>query len=277
MTRDQLVEIFNDTLESIKVGGYENKLGEWIELDQGRLETGTQFYVRLPASKNEDLPKYSTRIYVEVKDTYQKAREMGPDAAVLNMASYICPGGGVRNGSRAQEEELCRRSNLYLGLAKYHPNYCDLLGISPSENNHYPIPLYGGIYCPQVSVWKSAQSYNPLEEPFYTNVISVPGIKRPDIDLKTGDMVPKAELIMLGKIRSIFRIALLNGHTRLVLGALGCGAYGCPASHVARLFKKVLEEKEFANHFQEICFAILEDQNSPRGGNVRPFKEVFND
>ena len=70
----------------------------------------------------------------------------------------------------------------------------------------------------------------------------------------------------------------MNGHSKLVLGAFGCGAYSCPSRHVALLFKEVLQEKEFDHSFEEICFAIIEDKNSLKNnkeGNLKPFKEIF--
>jgi uncharacterized protein (TIGR02452 family) len=77
------------------------------------------------------------------------------------------------------------------------------------------------------------------------------------------------------KIRTLFRVAKINKKTKLVLGAFGCGAYGNPPALVADLFKEILEEPEFKGAFDEICFAILEDKNSPSGGNYAPFAKVF--
>jgi uncharacterized protein (TIGR02452 family) len=42
----------------------------------------------------------------------------GDRVGLLNMASDICAGGGVAKGSRAQEEDICRRTSLYPSLKK---------------------------------------------------------------------------------------------------------------------------------------------------------------
>jgi len=42
------------------------------------------------------------------------------------------------------------------------------------------------------------------------------------------------------------------------------------------LFHEVIDEKEFKDKYKLIAFAILEDHNSPRGGNLQPFIEEFN-
>jgi len=278
-TNEQLIDVFKETLDCIKVGGYESPSGNWIELTNPL--QGTKFYLTLPTLKEKSEKQFnSTKIYVENIDTFQKAQKMGSDCAVLNMASFVKPGGGVMNGSRAQEEDLCRRSNLVQSLFAYGESECKELGYKPPKRLHYPLPLYGGIYSPNVMVFRSAQSYNFMDNPFTCSVISVAGVRRPELDKKTGMMVEKAAVMMKGKIRAILRIAILEGHSKLVLGALSCGAYSAPAKHVSQLFREVLDEKEFQNVFEEICFAILEDHNSIRNnnpGNVKPFKEVFPD
>ena len=281
LSKEELVKVFLDTRLRIKEKGYTNQKGQWINFENLESQVKwSKFYQKLSKLDTSKRPVYNTKIYVQNIDTFLKAQEMGY-CAVLNMASYRCPGGGVKNGSKAQEEELCRRSTLVKSLYKYTDNKenNDLSGVEPGKDI-YPIPMYGGIYSPGVEVFKSSISYSFLDKPFKCNVISVPAFSHPEIDTRTGDMLDKYATIFKGKIRAIYRIALCNHQVKLVLGAFGCGAYACPPRHVARLFKQVLEEPEFKNHFKEICFAILEDRNSRKnnaGGNIKPFKEVFSD
>jgi len=74
----------------------------------------------------------------------------------------------------------------------------------------------------------------------------------------------------------MLRIGLLHGHDSIVLGAFGCGAFHNPPHHIAQLFHEVIDEAEFKNKYKLIAFAVLEDLNSPRGGNLQPFIEEFN-
>lgn len=80
------------------------------------------------------------------------------------------------------------------------------------------------------------------------------------------------------KIRAMLNIALFHGHDAIVLGAFGCGAYGCPPYHVALLFRSVLEN-EYYGAFREVVFAIIQDSNAFKAhnpsGNVAPFERVF--
>ena len=55
---------------------------------------------------------------------------------VLNMASFLRPGGGVVNGAIAQEESLCLRSTLYPAL----------------DEKFYRLPKFGGLYTQDILV-----------------------------------------------------------------------------------------------------------------------------
>ena len=62
----------------------------------------------------EDVEDKNTKIIVENIDSVGAVMKYGnPSAAVLNFSSYKNPGGMFLNGSKAQEECLCRSSNLY--------------------------------------------------------------------------------------------------------------------------------------------------------------------
>ena len=82
---------------------------------------------------------------------------------------------------------------------------------------------------------------------------------------------------MKNKLRTIFRMGVVHGKDCLVLGAFGCGAYRLPVAEVARLFRQVMEEAEFANKFRLLVFAILESSRKPQGldGKFAPFYQEF--
>lgn len=250
-----LITVFEETQDIISIGGYKDSFGEWHEVEKPKSQT---FYRTLKPTERGLKFDYPSKIYVEEIDTLQKAKELGPECVILNMASSFKPGGGVIKGAKAQEEDLCRRSNLYPSLLYFE--------------DKYPIPKFGGIYTKDIQVFRSVGQYNLLHEPFFCSCISFPGIKLED-PANIGNE-EKFMINLKGKIRGILRIAVLKKHGKLVLGALGCGAYKNPPDLVAKAFKEVLEEKEFEGRFEEICFAILPDR---KGGdkNKKEFLKVF--
>ena len=155
----------------------------------------------------------------------------------------------------------------------------------------YPMDIhFGGIYSPGVTVFRdnAATGFALREEPFQTSIISVsalnfrPGHKTNNLEYCAADggFTPEGQQVMFDKIRTIYRIALLNGHDSLVLGAFGCGVFRLKPELVAAFFKQVLQEDEFRGKFHMVVFALLEGKATPRRkveeeGDFAPFYQIF--
>lgn len=241
----------------------------------------------LPQLKTEDCPKHpKATIKVINEDTFDAAISMmasdDPNAtkippsrpAVLNLASDTSPGGGWLNGSMAQEEALCYRSSLALSL---HQKY-------------YPWKALEGIYTRDVVIIRSSMANGhklvgadtPANELPVVSVLSVAALRRPD--LSDGQVLGSGAKRKVfakkedrestkSKMVLVLRMAASRGHDRLVLGALGCGAFKNPVEEVAECWKEVLEQQEFkGGWWKEVCFAVLDRRNE---GNFEVFEKTL--
>ena len=164
-------------------------------------------------------------------DTALKLQDQGYNPCVLNFASPSRPGGGWLSGARAQEEELFLRSTYDLSLS-------DPDGIDTERKWTYPIPEKGGIYSPDVLVFRNNESSDytilPWDKCRYVNFVAVAALRNPKTD--NGRLSRRDAFVTKEKIKTILRIALINGHTCVLLGAFGCGAFSNPPHHMAELF-----------------------------------------
>lgn len=191
--------------------------------------------------------------------------------AVLNMANRNTPGGGWRSGRGAQEETLCRRTTLLEHLAIHS----------------YPIEEGQCLYNESVFVFRESEreGYGYTLEPFQVDVVSaaavahprlVPSSTRKDYELDT-----HAADKLTSTLRAVVRTCKERGADGLVLGAIGCGAFANPPRHVARLWRKALEEEIAGWPVMRIVFAVVDDHNTRKAhnpmGNLRPFESEFSD
>jgi uncharacterized protein (TIGR02452 family) len=165
------------------------------------------------------------------------------------MASIFKPGGGVRTGKTAQEEVIFRRTNAFLTQYKkwYHPkgngqfdglNECDV------------------IYAPEVHIVRNPDDTLLTGPGTKFATLVVPAVRKPKLTNRRTDYRHERDYdVMYAKIESIFQMALLHGHDTLVLGALGCGAYGNPLGIIIDIFKGHMAT--YAKYFKKIAFAIL--------------------
>lgn len=283
MNKEERIEVYKNTIELCNKGFYESSNGERIlvnGLDNVMID-GTKFYGKKVEVDYNTFPKYETEVKVVNNDCLYEAKKLideGLKPAVLNMASFHTPGGGVINGSAAQEENIFRRTNIFKSLYQFN-HIGDNYGIKQKEER-YPLDYnYGGIYTPKVFVFKGSDDvdYKLLDEPFYVDVITLPAVKNPS--MKNGKIVPWVETTIKNKIKQILNIALENKNDSLVLSAFGCGAYGTPPEQMAKFFADVLASEKYQGLFRVIHFAII-DLKSTNGkhnpnGNIKPFKEVF--
>ena len=282
-------DVFQTTIEAVRRRSYETG-GARIELDAGgeyrRLQEETVFYPSTDdlVTRIDRRRVFETAVSVVPGDSLDTAFEFvknGQPPLVLNMASRQNPGGGALGGAGAQEENLFRRSNLFWSLYQF-AEYAEQYGVTPDPAGHqYPIPRSsGGIYSPDAQVFRSSEAtgYALLPAPYPVSFVTVPAINRPAMEERDGQtwLTPQMTRITQGKIRAILRIAAHHGHLDLVLGAFGCGAFRNPPHHMARLFREILEDQEFAGVFRHVAFAILDDHNAhrpdSREGNLLPFQ-----
>lgn len=236
--KQRLADIFKDTADNFSKYDFKklaNESDSFTEDDEISFES----------------KQFNTEIAVENKDTFDKAKEMGEDCAVLNMASFKNPGGGVIWGASAQEECLCRRSNLYMILRSFV----------------YPLPMVSTIYSPTVTIFKD-HDYNYCE-PYTCSVLSAGMLKLSEE--ANGIFTEEQVDIVKRKIKNLFRTALHFEKRKLVLGAWGCGAFRCSPEIMSKLFKEIIFSDEIIGQFDKICFAILD----PKGRNFKAFNSVF--
>ncbi len=286
-------EVFQTTVETVRQRWYEAG-GARVELDADgqyrRLHEGTVFY---PSTNDELITKIDQRRIFETAvtavpadslDTACQVKNNSRPPLVLNMANRHNPGGGVLEGSGAQEENLFRRSNLFWSLYQF-AEYADQYGVSPHSGGlRYPIQKdSGGIYSPGAQVFRSSEAtgYAVLAAPYLVSFVTVPAISNPPTEERDGRLwlTPDIAEATQTKIRAILRIAAHHAHVDLVLGAFGCGAFRNPPNHMAKLFRETLEDEEFAGVFRTVTFAIIDDHNArrpgSRGGNFAPFEREF--
>ena len=285
-------DVYSSNNTIFAAGGYVTETGRAVTLPgaDDLMLSGTKVYSEefaLPRSEGKE----KTVTSCVNDDCLRVARGMlgrGLHPVVLNLADAYTACGGYYKGSGAQEESLCRASTLSRSLYSYYKKNRAEAVSAPFLGSAYPMDMHwGGIYSPKVTVFRDGGDawHRLLEEPYQVGIVSVAALdfnekhgKNLEYQAEDGGFTPEGLSIMQDKIRTIYRIALSNGHDSIVLGAFGCGAFRLPSETVAGLFRDILGEKEFAGCFKEVSFAILEkgrpSQTGPNG-KFAPFYRIF--
>lgn len=278
--RQKLIEIFEDTQEFYRQN---SQLANAVQM----AKSATKLYA------SDDYPKLPTRDALDCEITVTKhksfeaatgihALHLDCRIAVLNFASATNPGGGVRTGSSAQEESLCRCSTLYPTLTQtwiwqsYYQKNRDA-----RDNLHTD----ACIYSPGVVICKTDDSYpKRMEEKDWVavDVIScaAPNLRRrpgnthnPEYGLPVAISSEDLYELHLQRAKHIMHIATANEVDALVLGAFGCGAFANDPKVVARAYEDAL--KSYAGYFKYIEFAVY--CRGRETENYEAFKKIGKD
>ena len=214
-----------------------------------------------PLPTPERIPHAQTQVQVSNETTLQASRRLvdsGLRPMALNFADGIQPGGGFVLGLRTQEEVLCRSSALYQTLVD-DPMYAHHLEHAQGESTDW------AIYSPDVPVFRTDDG-KELNCPWPLSILTSAAPYVPDVGQpKSGDLLQK-------RIHRVLAIAHAYGHSELVLGAWGCGAFKNDPHRTAVDFRHALET-DFNGLFSLIVFAIT-DWSTERKF-LGPFRDVF--
>mgnify|MGYP002621884836 CR=1 FL=1 len=248
ITKDKMAEVFADTEKFYKTD-------KTLKAAVANSIAGTKFfsaedYPALPAKKFD-----ATKISVTKQRTFEAAAQLhknNPNSriAVHNFASATTPGGGVKNGSRAQEEALCRCSTLYPALNtdenwiryyKFHRDRRDSIYTDAC------------IFAPEIIVCKSdidVPQRLPQKDWIKIDVITCAAPNLHAIKISDNELLKIHEK----RARHMLTVLASCGVEIFVTGAFGCGAFRNNPYVVAQAYKNILPE--FDGCFKEIVFAI---------------------
>lgn len=285
------IAVLEDTLRIFGNGAYQ--LGERF-VKCASLKYLSQAKVYLPdeiaslqRENRKQLPFIQNcRIICENIDSFSAAAKLAPlagqycrlrkdpvEALVLNFANPFNPGGSVRRGAKAQEEDLCRKSSLLLSLesdpAKTYYDY--------HRGLHSPYSSDAMILSPKVQIIKD-ENDALLPAPVTVAVLTCAA---PMLQNGSQDLTQEQHRSLLERrVDGILDVAAHLGYRVLILGAFGCGAFGNDPEIVAEVFRSCMERYRqpplgISRDFCVVDFAVLD--NSEQRRNINAFSAAFSE
>lgn len=212
--------------------------------------------------------KREGKVVVSGKKSFEAASsyaKQGKKVCVHNFASATNPGGGVENGSSAQEESLCRCSTLYPCL---NNEVMKQKFYMPHRRAHNVLYNDDCIYTPGVKVFKTDDNFPKLMEQkdwWDVDIITcaAPNLRKlPNNIMNPGNEKSMAgisqkelEALLKSRIERIFKLAIKENVEVLILGAFGCGAFRNPPELVAKVFAEFTSK--YLNYFDVIEYAVF--------------------
>ncbi len=288
MRRDNIA-MLTDTLDILRRGHYSIN-DKTIQLKLSRAEMEDIFVYlpqdieRIEADTSFQHIHFMGRVGIgcENVDSYTLARKRTKDAdfllgkghlpvLVLNLANPVNPGGGVRRGAKAQEEDLCRKSSLLLSLesdtAKAYYSY--------NKSLHTYMGSDAIMITPKVEIIKD-ENGDLLPE---SAIVSVMTCAAPVLSYGIeGTTEQEYEDVLYQRITAMLKCAAHLGYQMVIFGAFGCGAFGNDARIVSDLFYKAMKEFDYdgmklEDFFRRIDFAVLD--RSEKSYNFNEFSRNF--
>lgn len=267
--REELVELFEDT---------QRFWDENAVLREAVASTIARTKVYAVDFAKEVQVRKEGNVRVEAGRTLQKALELhkefpGKKIAVLNFAASGHPGGGVKHGSYAQEESICRCSTLYPSLLtetasknfySYHHNYCDWRASDTC------------IYSPDVVICRDDEDLlcDRLSPEEFVN-IDVVTCAAPHVFWNVSVSAEELFNIHVKRAENILRVCAYNGADILVSGAFGCGAFHNPTEIVSKAWKSAMQY--YGTKFDLIDFVIYVSDFPAKHESGRHNLQVFTD
>lgn len=259
-----LAEIDAETIGVCRHGSYRAPSGEEISI-AGAVRSSVEgtYLVREgdPAPAGPDAESVSSRV-IEV--TREKTGEAcarlaaeGLRVAALNFANGTHPGGGFRQGARAQEEQLCRCSALYACLDSDRDDarafYAEQAGA------HARLALDHVLVSPAVPFFRS-EDFTFLPAPFSVTVLTcaAPNLRwlrtTPPEGRVLATSLDEVRRVLHRRARRIVDVACAVEVDAVVLGAWGCGVFGNDPDIVSAAFIDALSARDDAP--RRVVFAV---------------------
>lgn len=276
--KQRLIEVFEDTQRFCT----ENpQLASAVEASK----KDTRYYSEEDYPTLPEMRKTPVVITVTRNTSFQAAidryfRHGKEHIAVLNFASAVNPGGGVKKGSSAQEESLCRCSTLYPTLnqsflwEKYY---------KPNRVANNPLHTDACIWSPGIVICKIDSGIPQRIDPEGWATVDIITCAAPNLRQKTGnaynpEMAKPVNLshqeqysLHLKRAKHILHLAASRHVAAIILGAFGCGAFANDPWAVAEAYRDAVAE--YGQYFKYIEFAVYCHSNETE--NYDAFKSVI--
>ena len=267
--REELIRQAHEAVKITEDGGYVAPSGHHVDIAAHvkAAVAGTVDHRPGDDARIELSARFETSLRVVNCTSLEFAHRLahgGEDVLVLNFASALEPGGGFFRGAVAQEESLVRSSALYAAIAP-----------SPMYEHHARGDSFYSdwmIWSPKVPVFRDDVTGHLLEKPYLASFLTAPAPYAVDVRRSHPSRIHELAEVMHRRIERSLMLAARHGHTKLVLGAWGCGAFENDASMVAETYKRALSVL-FAGVFDEVVFAILDRTADHR--YIAPFEARF--